>query len=367
MSVRVLYVIGKMAPTSVPLEVAYHIDDRRVNIRVAGYYSSSKNFESQKFDISSIGARSWFDYKAVKRLYNNTLDFNPDIVHVHHTVSAFWAAIFGKVLGAKIIRSEHNNTRFRTLRQRVPNTIGRGLADLVLCNSKNTYQSMSSLQKWLVGERWSVVYNGIDAERIDRGASKMPPFGREEGALTIGSVGRLIDQKNYGRLIEAFSKVRSEIGQKVRLVIIGDGENREYLEKKVDRLGLTGCVVFAGQVDRDEVYAALHEFDLFFMSSLWEGFCNAVVEAMAAGLPIVCSDIPTLHEVVGNVAVYMNPEDPSDMARALSGLIREGPKEWQRRGKVARTRARTNFTVERTAERYVESYLDVAERSIPHT
>ena len=219
---------------------------------------------------------------------------------------------------------------------------------------------MESWRKRLLGEKWKVVYNGIDVDRIDRANLWDPPFEYPYDGVTIGSVGRFIDQKNYQRLVQAFAQVVDQSERECRLVLVGDGDKREIIEKEVSRLGVEEQVVLTGEVNRDTVYAALHAFDLFIVPSLWEGFCNAAVEAMTAGLPIVCSDIPTLREVVGDVAVYANPERPESFTRAIGTLLEEDEGGRKKRGENARSRALERYSVERTAKGYVESYLQVA-------
>lgn len=359
---RVLYVVGRAAPTSVPLEVAHFLEHDTIQLRVVAFTRTDYHDEVLEAPLVRIGAQHRLDWHAIKRLYACIAEFHPEVIHVHHTVSAFWASLFGRLHGAKVVRSEHNNADFRTTGQQAINTVSQALADLILCNSQNTYRSLPEWKKRLVGDRWKVVYNGVDIQRIERAASGNPPFKTERSPrITIGSVGRLIDQKNYGRLLQAFSEVVSMFERKCRLILVGDGANRPDLERKIDRLGLSDHVTLTGEVDRDDVYAALHTFDVFVMPSLWEGFCNALVEAMAAGLPVVCSDIPTLREVAGNTAIYADPTDPSSMSGALSHLLDQGRESWQQRGEEARQWAIERYPVERTAEEYVEAYFDVAE------
>jgi glycosyltransferase involved in cell wall biosynthesis len=359
--VRVLYVIGKVAPTSVPLEVAHFIRQGDIRFRVAAYYQTNYTGEALTAPLTRIGAQSQGDWWGVWRLYHSVKEYAPDAVHVHHTVSAFWASLFGKLTGAKVVRTEHGNAEFRAAGQRVINAVSQALSDLVICNSRNTYRSMSSWQKRLLGDRWRVVYNGVDMERIEEFASTPPPFEiAKENVVTIGSVGRFIDQKNYRQLIDAFAQVVSRFPKPIRLVLVGDGENRRTIEQQIDDLELTQQVVLAGEVSKDEVYAALHSFDIFVVPSLGEGFCNAAVEAMAAGLPIVCSDIPTLREVVGDVALYADPKDSTRIANVLLGLLRQGEEEWRKKGNKAHRRATERYSVARTAEQYRQSYRQVA-------
>lgn len=364
-SLSVLYFVGEIAPTSVPLEVVDFIEGDGLHVRIVAFSQSDYQEESSRKPLTQIGARNRFDLRAVHRLYRCITGYRPDVIHVHHTMSAFWASLFGSLHGAKIVRTEHNNANFRTGGQLAINAVSQALADLVLCNSRNTYQSLPGWKKALLGDRWRVVYNGVNVNRIEQASSEAPPFevGRSQ-PVTIGSVGRLIDQKNYKRLLEAFAEVVPASENGLRLVIIGDGQNRSDLEDRIGQLGLGDHVMLTGEVERDEVYAALHAFDMFVMPSLWEGFCNAAVEAMAAGLPIVCSDISTLREVVGDTALYADPKDPSDMARAMTELLVMDSSTRNQWGEKARERATERFTIERTAEKYVEAYHEVAEARV---
>jgi glycosyltransferase involved in cell wall biosynthesis len=362
-SITVLYILGEISPVSIPLEVAGFIKHPRIQLHVAAFYKTAYSGGSFETDPVCMQAENRYDISAVYKLYQHIRRIQPDVVHVHHTIPALWGAVFAKgAVNAGLVRSEHNNYKFYTTGQRAIKTVSQSLADLVLFNSQSTYRSMEAWRKRLLGSRWKVVHNGVDVERIDRPASVTPPFSDQFEGVTIGSVGRLVTQKNYVRFIKAFAEVVNRSEWNVRFVLIGDGDQRDSIRAEIGRLGLNGHVIMVGEVDRDTVYAALHRFDLFVIPSLWEGFCNAAVEAMAAGLPILCSDIQTLHEVVGDGAIYVDPKNPKQMGNALLKLIEQGPEEWRRRGEHFRERAQTHFTVQRTAEGYAESYLEVVNK-----
>jgi glycosyltransferase involved in cell wall biosynthesis len=360
-SVRVLYVVGNIDPISTALEVSRYMGGAEAQILVASFYETEYQTQNLPLPLVQINSTGRFDLSGAWRLFRHVVEYNPDVIHVHHTVSAFWAALFGRLIGAKIIYSEHSNPKFHTPIQHYAKSIARVLSDLVLCNSRTTYKGIPSYQKNFLRNEYRIVYNGVDKNRIERGASISPPFEIEEKSdrITVGTVGRLIDEKNHERLLQAFSRVLKRFEGAIRLVIIGGGEKLSVLKKEVDRLGIAGQVIITGEVEREKVYAALHSFDVFVMPSLSEGFCNAAVEAMAAGLPLLCSDIPTLREVVGDVAKYADPRDSSSMSKALVELLREGSKGWEKRGRKARQRAVERYSIERTAQEYLQAYLEV--------
>ena len=363
---KVIYIVGKNAPTSIPLEVADAMVEKEIGLTVAAFNKANGSGGHFTSEIVPLGAQSIFDPRGITNLYQCISESEPEVIHVHHTASAFWGSILARlVAGAAVIRTEHNNQQHYTLPQNILHGCSQLLADRVLCNSKDTYCNLYPLQKWAIGDSWEVVYNGIDMPRIDDAVDRASPVCLEklEDRVLIGSVGRLADQKNYGRLLQAFPSVVQE-SPEAHLVLVGDGENRTELEQEAVAQGIEDRVTFLGECPRDDVYAALHEFDLFVMPSLWEGFCNAVVEAMAAELPIVCSDISTLREVVGDAAHYADPNDPADMARALIELLNMDSSVRKRWGERARKRAAERYTIEGTAEKYVETYRKViGERS----
>jgi glycosyltransferase involved in cell wall biosynthesis len=160
--------------------------------------------------------------------------------------------------------------------------------------------------------RLHYVPNGIDCARfaVEPDIRHVSHLRRSPGELLIGTVAALRPEKNIGRLIEAFAKVAAELP--VRLVIVGDGVERQSLERLVACLGLNGDVVFMGAMpDPERILGAL---DLFALSSDTEQMPYSVLEAMAAGLAIAAVD-------VGDVRKMVTPENrPMVVARSTERL-----------------------------------------------
>ena len=142
-------------------------------------------------------------------------------------------------------------------------------------------------------DKSAVIYNGLQLERIQElAAAPLPAFTGEDfppGKLLL-TVGRLTDQKGQWHLLPVLKHLREE-GMPVCLVILGEGELRPMLEERIARLGLSGCVMMPGFVENPYPYLA--RADAVLMPSLYEGFSNAIIEAMACGAPVVATDHKT--------------------------------------------------------------------------
>src|SRR5699024_188883 len=122
----------------------------------------------------------------------------------------------------------------------------------------------------------------------------------------IGTVGRLVKVKDHETLIKGFAKVNAKI-KNSKLIIVGNGQLKNHLESLATSLGIEKNVIVTGLVTREEVYRILIIMNLFVITSLYEGFCNALVEGMIAKKPPNVTNINPLPEVVGGKnALFFN-------------------------------------------------------------
>lgn len=169
------------------------------------------------------------------------------------------------------------------------------------------------------------IQNGIELERIRRPADReavRARWGVAAGRPVIAMVGRFAQQKAQEVLIQGLPQVRAEFPDLVCL-LIGEGPRKRQMEELTARLDLTRNVRFLG--DRDDVAALLSGCDLFVLSTHYEGMSIAVLEAMAAGLPVVASGVEGMEELVehGRTGLLFTPGDPSACAQALLALLRD--------------------------------------------
>jgi len=363
----VLYLVNRNSATSVSLETAAHIDRERFDLLVAAYYHTPVGeISSLSLPIIEIGARSVADPRALRALYRLIGSHRPDVVHVHHTISSTLASALGKLLHTPVlVDTEHHDRRDLSLRQRVATLPTLALSDVIICNSNNTCRSFSRLEKRVTAGRRLTIYNGVDVAWLDRcrtdRESVRQRYGLGMDDFLIGNVGRLVPQKDQQSLIHAMSLVVRALPA-AKLVIVGGGPLQARLTTLVHRLGLEEQVILTGGLRRERVYEFLHAADLFVMCSLWEGFCNALVEAMAAGKPVVATDVGPLPEVVGSAGCLVPPRSPATLADAVLGVAAMPSESRRRLGAAARRRVVENFTVERTAQSYGRVYMQALGR-----
>ncbi len=144
-------------------------------------------------------------------------------------------------------------------------------------------------------------------------------LGVPEGVRVVGTAARLARQKAPLDLVRAFAALPSDVW----LVWLGDGELRGRVESLVSRLGLAGRVVLAG--DRSDVGELLPAFDVFCLSSLWEGLPCSLVEAMSCGVPAVATAVNSVPELVvpGRTGLLARPGDPGSLAVGLRWMLEE--------------------------------------------
>lgn len=194
----------------------------------------------------------------------------------------------------------------------------------------------SHLRRWVYGQACGIVVQTRQAgtyfgTRLARRIAVIPNpvlapengVAREAALLRpmLIAMGRLVYQKGFDLLLDAFARVTEEHSE-WRLIILGEGPQRAALESQAARLGLDGRVTFPGQVRDPAVY--LLQSDLFVLPSRFEGFPNALTEAMACGLPVIAADCPSgprdivRHECDG---LLVPPDDVRALTEALARLM----------------------------------------------
>jgi glycosyltransferase involved in cell wall biosynthesis len=197
--------------------------------------------------------------------------------------------------------------------------------------------------------RITTIYNGVDVDEIARRAAEPleDPWLAPGEPPVVVSAGRLSQQKDQATLLRAFAQVRCQ--RPLRLVLLGEGTRRGPLEGLARELGIEADLRLPGFASNP--YAWMARARVFALSSIWEGFPNVLLEALACGCPVVSSDCPHGPAEIlenGRYGVLAVPGDADDLARALTQSLEREPLR-----EPLRARARF-FSRERAFERYLD-------------
>ena len=234
--------------------------------------------------------------------------------------------------------------------------------DAVLANSRAVFDQLVGLEGCESG-KVQVIYNGIDLAGIEQ-VAQTTPDGTPAPTVVLIIVANLIPYKGHSDLLEALGTVRGQMPEGWTLLCVGrDDGIRGGLEARAQRLGLGVHVRFLGE--RTDVVSLLKTADVGILCSHQEGFANAILEAMAAGLPIVATDVGGNSEAVvhGQTGLIVPPRDPAALGQAILSLASD-PAPRERMGEAGRKRALARFSIEACVGQYAGLYRSLTERSL---
>ena len=319
-------------------------------------------FEVKKFNYSLSLPVSRTADKAL-------VDFAPDVIHSHHPV---WlgdiAVIKAEEMDLPLVFTFH--TRYTEYSHYVP--ISQSITRETILWKLTRYmrrchhiitpsESITEmLAKQGITSQVTTIPTGIDLEpfRSADGKALRSLLGWESKKVLV-SVGRLAEEKNWLTLLEACARVMHE-DREVRLMLVGDGPQREELERRAIELGLTGQVKFSGKVSFEQVPAYLKMGDLFCYASKTETQGLVTLEAMAAGLPVVAVDATgTRDVVVDGVNGWLTEDSSLALAEGIKKML-DGD-EGRNHFAENNTQQIQRYDIRLLAQRMVEVYKQAEE------
>lgn len=313
---------------------------------------------------SIVGQRHKFDPQAYSRLRRHIREVQPDIVHTWLFSANSYGRRAALACGARhIVASERCIDRWKRWYHWM---IDRHLArrtDRLVANSACVRDFC--IAKGLPAERFAVIANGIPVTQLqDNPATttrdeilrelNLPPEAR-----LIGAAGRLLPQKNYKRLFWAMCLLK-EIRRDAHLLVFGEGPHRWRLERYRRQVQIEEHVHLLGE--RGDFDRFLPHLDLFASASGYEGQPVAIMETMAAGLPVVASDIPGHRDLVvpEETGYLVSLSDRAALARWMNVLL-DDRNLARRLGAAGRERMREHFSVEKMVSTYADLYRSLGE------
>ena len=305
------------------------------------------------------------------RLWKLLRTLKPDLVHTRN-LAALEAQFVAAAAGVRAtVHGEHGRDVFDLYGRNWKYNVLRRAARPFVSN----YIAVSrDLETWLrhtihvPPRKLHQIYNGVDSvtfhPRTGTRPAVLPRGFAEAGSIVFGSVGRMVEVKDYPTLTRAFIQMvreQPERAARARLVIVGDGPARATCLDLLQADGLTHLAWLPGE--RHDIAEIMRAFDVFVLPSKNEGISNTILEALSSGLPVVATAVGGNVELVEAEAngVLVRPGDTADMARALLGYL-DAPARIAEHGWRARRHAEQRFSIPAMAEAYALVYEQTLER-----
>lgn len=270
-----------------------------------------------------------------------------DVVHVHLFPSLYWAAIASVGIKVKMVYTEHstsNRRREKSYFRPIEKLIYKRY-DRIISISR---QTESALQQWLQSsdKRFVVIENGVDTRRLS--ALRRPVVPK-----SLIMVSRFAASKDQETLIRSMKYLDKDIV----LNLVGDGDNLDYCRSIAKSEGVSDRVMFLGA--RSDVAELIAEAYIGIQSSNWEGFGLTAVEIMAAGKPVIASDVDGLKQVVEGAGEIFHRGDVDELALKISRLLKD--KSYYETS-VARCKGRAAlYDIAVMSEKYENLYYELVE------
>lgn len=315
--------------------------------------------QAAKVPVVCFGARRWNHVPVLLRLSRELKRFRPAILQTF----LYHANLAGRIAGrmARIhtivsgIRVAEKRSRARLWLDRWTNRLVR----LNVCVSR-AVAAFSAEQSGLAAEKIVVIPNGVDVPRFAGAApADLSGLGIPPGSRTLLSIGRLDPQKGLGDLISAAALIIHRFPD-AHFLVVGEGPERSRLDEMIREQGLAERVHLAGwRADIPELLAA---GTALVLASHWEGLPNVILEAMAAGLPVVATRVEGTDELVidGQTGLVVPPRSPNDLAESIEKLLLD-PAAAKVMGQGGQQRAKSEFTWEAMVVQYERLYRSLLE------
>jgi sugar transferase (PEP-CTERM/EpsH1 system associated) len=311
------------------------------------------------------------------RLYRVLRILQPDLIHTRDR-AGLPAQLVAALAGVRLrVHAEHGRDPLRAGRKDLRGTaLPRLLRPLV----DHFIAVNGELEQWLVESvgaepaRVTQIAGGVDSvqfhPRLGPAAAVGPPGFMHDGVFVIGSAGRMVDAANHVTLVDAFLRLIASphpAHQRLRLMIVGDGPARAECQSMLNRAGAAARAWLPGA--RPDTPQLLRAMDLFVLPSLVEDRANAILEAMASGLPVVATAVGATAELVhpGFTGILVPPMSAELLAAAVSDYCRI-PEMAARHGARARSQVIARHSMPAMARDYLAVYdaltgADLPERS----
>ena len=314
------------------------------------------------YQIDALRRKQGLDFSLIKTVRDYVIAHNINVLHCHQYTPYIYGLFSSIFTPAKAIFTEHG--RFYPDRRRMKriffNPILARLTPSITSISSATKEALVRYEN-IPGNRVRVIYNGIEDSnhtRLKSASDVKRSWGIGERGFVLGTVARLDSIKNHPLMIRALKRILEKYPETF-LIIVGDGPERKGLEELTSELGIEGQVIFTGfQEDTHLFYGIM---DIFLLTSFSEGTAMTLLEAMAAGLPCIVTNVGGNPEIVkgGETGFIIPREDEEALSDKICTVLGDNALR-KKMGQAARKRFEERFTVEKMVKAYEKIYDEIA-------
>jgi glycosyltransferase involved in cell wall biosynthesis len=307
-----------------------------------------------------LNKKSKIDIRFFWRLLKIFKKYQFDLIHSHTLSPNLWGAILGNIFKIPSISTEHTISQNK-------NSVKILIWKLIFRLNQRTVFVSESVKKTytipsLLKKKTKIVYNGISVPKNRRKIEnqtkqKKQMFNIEEDDTILCTIGRLEPPKGHIYLIYALKKLLNE-HKNIKCIFVGDGSLRDKLENEAFELGVLKNIIFTGI--RSDVPDILRFCDVIVIPSIREGFSLALLEAMAAGKPIIATNVGGNKEAIEHrkSGLIVEPRDVKGLSEGISFLLKNS-KVASEFGYNARLKYSNGFTNTIMIQKYQDLYFEL--------
>ena len=298
--------------------LASNINLDKIDVEVICIYGNPQNNRLENSILNSevkikyIGKSKGFSLSAVYKLWKELSSYHPTVVHTHLSACVYCTPW---VLGhnVKMLHTIHNTPKFELIKPKkkimsIMYRIGKAIPVAI---SKEIQDMMT--EEYKLRSEAELIYNPVDVDKFYKNNEK-------HKGICLVTAGRLSKEKNQKMLVDAI-KVLCQKYENLSLTILGDGPLKNELENYVEDKGLSDIIHLEGNVANVEEYFS--KSDIFVLSSSYEGLPLVILEAMAAKLPIVSTDVGGIKDIVTNNGLLVESENTDALVNVLEKVIED--------------------------------------------
>lgn len=356
----VLPYFGAGGAEKMVLQLVTGLDQSKIHTEVFCVYGEpmgntmERTLQDRGIAIHYIGKKLGFSLSAMRRLFHALDRFAPDLIHTH-LYACVYAAPWSVIRKKPCLHTFHTlpeieNARF--IRRRLTKFLVKRKIMIPVAISKSNQQMVADYYGLTIADV-PMVHNPVDVGKFAAGKPE------KDGAFRFITVGRFSKEKNQQLMYRAFAAFLNR-GHEARLLMLGKGEEEATLKALSEELGIADKIDYPGHVDNVEDY--LKTADVFLLSSCYEAQPLCVLEAMAAGLPVISTDVGGVCDIVTDNGILVPADEIGAMADAMEKLYLD--KSIRKQMSQSAVKNAATFDVANTVRGYSELYRQITDKKL---